>query len=161
MLYALYLVGEPAIAIARLAQQLGDWTEVLGRGQLGALAMLERAHGTVALAQAVGDVLDGAAPREIRLVGGPPITPRAGAWRVGREGRSDAEIEAALAATLERIAIVEGRLAPALLEARLHGATAVSMVPPGERPRPWPSGAGLVLVLYSTASAWVADVPLL
>ncbi len=161
VLYALYLVGEPAIAIARLAQQLGDWTEVLGRGQLGALAMLERTQGTVALAQAVGDVLDGAAPREIRLVGGPPITPRAGAWRIGREGRSDAEIEAALATTLERIGIVEGKLAPALLEARLHGATAVSMVPPGERPRPWPTGAGLVLVLYGTASAWVADVPLL
>jgi hypothetical protein len=163
MLYALYLVGEPAIALAKLARELGDWTEVLGRGQLADLAMLERAGGKVALAGAVGDILDGAAPREIRIAGGPPMVPREGAWRVGRDRRTDDEIEAALLATLERIAIVEGRLAPALLEARLHGATAVSMLPPGERPRPWPSGAGLVLVVDHgrTASAWIADVPAL
>jgi hypothetical protein len=163
MLYALYLVGEPAIALAKLAGELGDWTEVLGQGQLAALAMLERAGGKVALAGAVGDLLDGAAPREIRIAGGSPVVPRAGAWRVGRDRRGDAEIEAELISTLERIAIVEGRLAPALLEARLHGATAVSMLPPGERPRPWPSGAGLVLVVDHgrTASAWIADVPAL
>ena len=159
VLYGLYLVGEPAIAIARLARTLGDWTEALGQGRLGALAMLERTRGTVALAREVTDLLDGAPPREIRIAGGPPGVPRAGAWRVGREGRSDTEIEAQLIAALGRIAIVCGPLAPALLEARLHGATAVSMLPPGERPRPWPDGAGLVLVLYGTASAWVADVP--
>lgn len=161
VLYALHLVGEPAIAIARLAFQLGDWTEALGQGQLGGLAMLERARGTVALAPAVTDLLDGAPPRDVRLVGGPATTPRAGAWRLNRDGRTDAEIEAQLARELEHVAIVEGRLAPALLEARLYGATAVALAPPGERPRPWPIGAGLVLVLYGTASAWIADVPLL
>ena len=160
-LYGLYLVGEPAIAIAKLARLVGDWTEALGQGRLGALAMLDRTRGTVALAPAVTDVLDGAPPREVRIVGGPPGTPRAGAWRVGRDGRPDTEIEAALVSELGRIAIVRGALAPALLEARLHGATAVSMLTPGERPHPWPDGAGLVLVLYGTASAWVADVPLL
>jgi hypothetical protein len=52
---------------------------------------------------------------------------------------------------------------PGVLEARLRGATAVSMLLPGEPPRPWPDGAGLVLVIEHgrTASAWVADVPVL
>jgi hypothetical protein len=159
VLYGLYLVGEPAIAIARLARVVGDWTEALGQGRLGALAMLDRARGTVALAPAVTDLLDGAPPREVRIAGGPPGVPRAGAWRIGRDRRTDAEIEAALVESLGRIAVVHGALAPALLEARLRGATAVSMVPPGERPHPWPDGAGLVLVLYGTATAWVADVP--
>ena len=159
LLYGLYLVGEPAIAIARLARAIGDWAEPLGQGRLGALAMLERTRGTVALAPAVSDWLDGAPPREIRIAGGPPGVPRAGAWRVARDGRPEAEVEAHLIDALGRIAIVSGALAPALLEARLHGATAVSMLPPGERPHPWPDGAGLVLVLYGTASAWVADLP--
>jgi len=161
-LYALYLVGEPAIAIARLARTLGDWTEALGQGQLGAFAMLDRTLGKVALAREVTDLLDGQPPREVRIVGGTATTPRAGAFRVSRDGRADQAIEAELATQLGRIAIVEtSRIAAALLEARLHGATAVAMTVPAERPRPWPLGAGLVLVLYGTASAWVADVPAL
>lgn len=166
-LYALYLVGDPTLALARLAKLLGDWTEPLGQGQLGALALVERNGGKLRLATAVADVLDGAAPREIRLAGGAPTTPRAGAFRVAREGRTDAEIESELAGKLGRIAIVEGALAPALLEARLHGATAVTFAPPSDesrgklvsRPRPWPQGAGLVLVLYGSPSAWIADLP--
>ena len=160
-LYALYLVGEPALAIARLARALGDWTEALGQGQLGALAMLRRKGGKVGLCHAVTDLLDGAPPRAIRIVGGPPTTPRAGAFRISREGRTDAAIEAELATQLGRIAVVEGPIATALVEARLHGATAVSMAAPTERPKPWPQGAGLVLLLGSSSSAWVADVPAL
>jgi hypothetical protein len=158
-LYAVYLNGEPSLSLARLARLLGDWTEALGQGELGALAMLERDQGKVALARPVTDLLDGAPPREIRIVGGAPTTPHAGAFRVARDRRSDAEIEAELAAQLGRIAIALGPLPAALLEAMLHGATAVTLVVPGERPRPWPRGAGLVLVLYGTTSSWVADVP--
>ncbi|MEO6775722.1 MAG: hypothetical protein ABI467_22370 [Kofleriaceae bacterium] len=158
-LYAQYLVGEPDLALARLAKLLGEWTEPLGQGQLGALALVERSGGRIRLATAVADALDGAAPREVRLAGGTATAPHAGAFRVARDGRTDATIEAELIAQLGRIAIVEGALAPALLEARLHGATAVTFAPPAERPRPWPQGAGLVLVLYGTASAWIADLP--
>jgi hypothetical protein len=160
-LYALYLVGEPAIAIARLARALGDWTEALGQGDLAALALIDRTGGKVALRRAVTELLDGAPRCAIRIAGGAPTTPRAGAFRVSRDGRADAAIEAELATALGRIAVIEGDLAEGLLEARLVGATAVSFAPPGERPRPWPRGAGLVLVLYGTQSAWVADVPTL
>ncbi len=157
--YALYLVGEPPMAISRLAHALGDWSEPLGQGDLGALAMLRRKHGRVTLRAAVTDLLDGAAPRAVRLVGDTPQTPRPGAFRVSRDGRSDAEIEAELVAALGRIAVVHGALPRALLEARLHGATAVAMTAPGERPTRWPQGASLVLVLYGAATAWVADLP--
>jgi hypothetical protein len=160
-LYALYLVGEPAVAIARISQALENWAEPLGQGELAALAMLRRRDGTVALRKPVTDLLDGAPPSSIRIAGGEPTTPRAGAFRVARDGRPDAEIEADLVAKLGRIAMVTGPLSRALLEARVHGATAVTLAPPGERPTPWPKGAGLVLVLYGTASAWVADVPAL
>ena len=161
VLYALHLIGEPAPSIARLAHVLGDWNEALGRGDLAALAMLRRKHGHVALRRAVTDLLDGAPPRRIRLFGGAPITPRGGAFRMSRDGRSDATIETELATTLGRIAVVEGSLPGAVLEARMHGATAVTMTLPTELPRPWPRGAGLVLVLYGNPTAWVADVPAL
>jgi hypothetical protein len=160
-LYALHLVGEPAPAIARLAQILGDWTEALGQGDLAALAMVRRKRGRVALRTAVTDLLDGAPPRRIRLVGGPPTTPRAGAFRVSRDGRTDAAIETELAEKLGRIAVALGPLDAALLEARLYGATAVTMSLPEQRPTRWPRAAGLVLVLYGNATAWVADVPAL
>jgi hypothetical protein len=160
-LYGLYLVGEPKIAIARLAHALTDWTEALGQGQLGALAMVKRRGGTVELRRPVTDILDGAPPSSIRVVGGDPTTPREGAFRVSRDARSDADIEAELVGKLGRIAVVQGPLPRALLEARLHGATAVTFTPPGARPVPWPKGAGLVLALYGKDSAWVADVPAL
>ncbi len=158
-LYATYLVGESALAIARISRVLADWTEPLGQGQLRALALIERSDGKVRLAQPVTDLLDGAPPREVRLVGGGPQLPHAGAHRMAREGRTDGEIETELVARFHRLAIVEGALAPALLEARIHGATAISFIAPTERPRPWPLGAGLVLVLYGTQSAWLADLP--
>lgn len=160
-LYALHLVGSPALSIAALARVTGEWLEPLGQGELGALAMLRRKHGTVALRTAVTDLLDGVVPRSIRIVGGGAGEPRPGAFRISRDSRSDAEIESALATQLGRIAIVEGPLRSALLEARIHGATAIAYSVPAERPRPWPRDAGLVLVLYGTASSWVADVPAL
>jgi hypothetical protein len=160
-LYALHLVGSPALSIAALARVTGEWAEALGQGELGALAMLRRKHGKVSLRTAVTDILDGVAPRSIRIVGGGAGEPRPGAFRVSRDSRSDAEIESALAAQLGRIAIVEGPMRAALLEARLHGATAIAYSVPPDRPRPWPRDAGLVLVLYGTTSSWVADVPAL
>jgi hypothetical protein len=160
-LYALHLVGEPTLPIARLAAMIGDWPEALGQGDLGQLAMLRKKHGRVSLRRAVTDLLDGVPPRWIRIVGGGPAVPRTGVWRVARDGRPDTEVEAALAGQLGRVAAVEGPLANALLEARLHGATAIATSVPGERPRPWPRDAGLVFVLYGTSSSWVADVPAL
>ena len=160
-LYALHLVGELSLPIAKLATLVNDWPEALGQGDLGQLAMLKTKHGRVSLRRAVTGLLDGVAPSWIRIVGGAPTTPRAGVWRAARDGRPDAEIEPALATQLGRIAVVEGPLARAVLEARLHGATAVATSVPTERPRPWPRDAGLVFVLYGTSASWVADVPTL
>jgi hypothetical protein len=87
--------------------------------------------------------------------------PRPGATRLARDGRSDAAIETELASRLGRIAVIEGGAAPALLEARLHGATAVALVPPLTRPLPWPRDAGLVVVAEPAAPAWVTALPVL
>jgi hypothetical protein len=157
-LYALHLIGE-TITIAALAKAINDWPEALGQGDLGALAMLRRKHGRVGLRTAVVDVLDGVPPRSVRLVGGGSTTPHAGAFRISRDSRSDAEVESALAAQLGRIAVASGSLSAALLEARLHGATAIAYSVPTERPRPWPRDAGLVFVLYGTNASWIADLP--
>jgi hypothetical protein len=159
-LYALYLVGEPTIAIARAAHIIGDWNEVLGRGELSRLAMLKRRGGKVALRTAVTDVLDGAPPRAVRIIDGARCD-REGAFRVSREGRSDPEIERALSAQLGRLAIATGDPSRAVIEARLRGATCVAFSTPPEPPSPWPAGACLVLVLYASPSAWLADVPAL
>lgn len=59
ILYAMYLVGEPALSLARFARLLGDWPEALGQGQLGTLALTEKTGGKVRLAAAVSDALDG------------------------------------------------------------------------------------------------------
>lgn len=158
-LYAAYLVGEPALALARLAHVVGDWTEPLGQGELAALAMLRRLGGRVALRASVTDLLDGAAPRAIRVVGDAAGAPRPGAARLARDGRSDAAIESELASQLGRIAVIEGGAAPALLEARLHGATAVALAAPPTRPLPWPRDAGLVVVADPAPPAWVAALP--
>lgn len=160
-LYSAYLVGEPGVAIARLAHALGDWTEALGQGELGALAMLRRRGGKVGLRAAVTDLLDGAGPRAIRVIGAAASSPRSGAARLARDGRSDAAIESELATRLGRIAVIEGGAAVGLLEARLHGATAVALAPPPALPRPWPRDAGLVVVAEPAAPAWVAALPAL
>jgi hypothetical protein len=123
--------------------------------------MLRRKDGTVALRAAVTDVLDGAPPRHVRIAGDAAVVPRTGAFRVARDGRSDSEIEEQLAKDLGRIAIVHGSIEPALLEARLRDAIAVTFAIPEARPARWPRDAGLVLVLYGTSSSWVADVPAL
>jgi hypothetical protein len=106
-------------------------------------------------------VLDGAPPRAIRVIGDAATAPPRGALRLPREGRSDAAIESELAGQLGRIAVIEGGAALALLEARLHGATAVALVPPLTRPLPWPRDAGLVVVAEPAAPAWVAALPVL
>jgi hypothetical protein len=160
-LYSLYLVGEAGVPIARLAHALGDWTEPLGQGELMALAMLRRRGGRVGLRGSVTDLLDGAPPRAIRVVGGAATAPRSGAMRLLRDGRSDAVIERELASQLGRIAVIEGGAALALLEARLHGATAVALAPPFARPLPWPRDAGLIVVADPAAPAWVAALPAL
>lgn len=159
VLYSLYLVGEPGPAIARLAHAAGDWTEALGQGALGALAMLRRRGGKVALRSAVTDLLDGGSPRAIRVVGGATTPPRPGAARLPRDGKSDAEIETELATQLGRIAVIEGGAARGLLEAHLYGATAVALAPPSARPLPWPRDAGLIVVADPGAPAWVAALP--
>jgi hypothetical protein len=158
-LYALYLVGEPALPIARFAQALGDWTEPLGQGELGALAMLRRRGGRVGLRASVTDLLDGVSPRAIRVVGGAATAPRAGAMRLARDGRSDAAIELELAGQLGRIGVIEGAATLGILEARLHGATAVALAAPSARPLPWPRDSGLVVVADAVAPAWVAALP--
>lgn len=160
-LYALYLVGEPAMSIARLTAVLGEWTEALGQGDLHALAMLRRTGGKVSLRASVTDLLDGASPRAIRVVGGAPTAPRPGATRFDRDGRTNEAIETDLAGKLGRIAVIEGAAALGLLEARLHGATAVALAAPYARPQPWPREAGLVVVADAGAPPWVATLPAL
>jgi len=158
-LYGLYLVGEPELSIADLAQVLGDWTEPLGSGELAALAMLKRKHGRVSLRSPVTDLLDGAKPRAVRVVGHAGGKPRSGAWRYARAGKSDVELETLLAGAFGRIAMIEGDPDRAILEARLRGATAIAFHPPEHKPTPWPRDAGLVLVLYGSPSSWIADLP--
>jgi hypothetical protein len=158
-LYSAYLVGESGVSIARLAHALGEWSEALGHGELGALAMLRRRDGKVALRSAVTDLLDGVAPRAIRMVGAAAPRPSPGITRLPRDGRDAAAIESELASQLGRIAVVEGRPALAVLEARLHATTAVALVPPPTRPLPWPREAGLIVVADPAAPAWVAALP--
>jgi hypothetical protein len=155
-LYGLYLVGEPALSIARLAHALADWTEPLGQGDLAALAMLRRHGGKVALRGAVTHLLDGLAPRAIRVVGGAATAPRPGLTRLARDGKSDAAIETQLATQLGRIAVIDGAASRGVLEARLHGATALSLSSPAARPEPWPRDAGLIVVADADVPAWVA-----
>jgi hypothetical protein len=160
VLYSLHLVGEPGPSIARLAHVLGDWTEALGQGVLGTLAMLRRRGGKIALRSAVTDLLDGVPPRAIRMVGGAATAGRSGAVRFARDGKADADIEAEIVGQLGRIAVIEGSLARGLLEAHLRGATAVVLAPPSARPLPWPHDAGLIIVADPGAPAWVAALPI-
>jgi hypothetical protein len=95
------------------------------------------------------------------VIGDGPTAPRSGAVRMLRDGRSDAAIEAELAAQLGRIGVIEGRAAPGLLEACLHGAIAVALVPPPARPLPWPRDAALIVVAEAAATGWVAALPVI
>ncbi|MEO7734070.1 MAG: hypothetical protein ABIY55_24110, partial [Kofleriaceae bacterium] len=159
-LYGLYLVGEPALSIARLAHVTGDWAEPLGQGELGALALLRRRAGRIALRGAVSDVLDGLAPRAVRLVGDGGAAARPGAFQLERDDRPDAVLETELAEELGRIAVVEGGAALAVLEARLRGVTAVAFSPPAARPAPWPRDAALIVVAPTHVDvAWVSALP--
>jgi hypothetical protein len=156
-LYAHYLVGRPAVPLAQLARAAGDWTESLGRGELAALALVRRARGAIALRAGASAWLDGAPPCAVRIVGsslGAALPP--GAYQVLHDGRDDDELEAELARALGRIALVEGRLGRALLEACLAGATAVTFAPPAAPPQPWPAAARLVVVVGPAAPAWTA-----
>lgn len=82
-------------------------------------------------------------------------------FRIGRDGKTDAELEVHLAQLLGRIAIVDrlDELDDAVLEARLHGAAAVAFGSPAHRPRPWIADACLVLVLPGSPTSWLADLP--
>ncbi|HEU0037352.1 MAG TPA: hypothetical protein VFQ53_42370 [Kofleriaceae bacterium] len=162
-LYSLYLVGEPNVAIARLSQVVGDWTEPLGQGELGALAMLRRRNGRVALRAAVTDLLDGLAPRAIRIVGETArgALPDGGLVRVSRDGKSDAALETELASQLGRIAVLEGPAPSGVLEARLHDAPALVLVAPVTRPSPWPRAARMIVVADAAVPPWVAALPAL
>ncbi|HEY0249944.1 MAG TPA: hypothetical protein VGC41_00370, partial [Kofleriaceae bacterium] len=57
ILYATYLVGEPALSLARLAKLLGEWPEALGQGQLAALT--QKADGKLRLSATITNELDG------------------------------------------------------------------------------------------------------
>ncbi len=161
-LYALHLVGEPELSIARLARALGgDWGEALGQGDLVAHALVRRKQGRLSLRDAVADMFDGAPPRAIRLIGSATVAPTVGAWQVARAGRGDHDLETALAAKLGRVAVIERSPARALLEARLYGATALALVTPDARPDPWPRDAGLVVVSDASSPAWAAALPAL
>lgn len=155
-LYAIYLVGEPALSIARLSHVLSDWAEALGQGELAAHALLRRRDGKVALRSAVTDHLDGLAPRAVRIVGATAIAGRPGPSRLARDGRSDAAIETELTARLGRLAVLTGKSSRGLLEAQLHGATLVALAAPAERPEPWPRDASLIIVGDGNDPAWVA-----
>ncbi len=100
------------------------------------------------------NLLDGAAPLTIRIVGGPPTTPRAGLFRIAPDHATEPE----LVAQLGRIAVVHGELATALVEARIHGATAIALDPPAAAPHVR-SGAGLVIVADGELPRWLAAVP--
>ncbi len=126
-LYAVYLVGSPPLAIARLARILDGWTEPLGQGALSAHALIRRVGGRVQLRRAVTEFLDGAPPRAIRIVGDGAARPALGPGilRVSRDGRTDDEIGAALARHHGRIAIVDGSYPLGVLEARVRGLRAL------------------------------------
>jgi len=158
-LYSAYLVGEPALSIARLAQLVGDWTEPLGKGDLSALALVVRRGGKVRLRRAVTELLDGAPPCAIRVLGEPHAPPRYGIVRLSRDGRSDETLATEVAAEVGRIAVIEGDAARGVLEAQLYGATAVALVPPTARPSPWPRDAALIVVADASPPAWVAALP--
>lgn len=160
-LYGLYLVGDPAIAISRLAQALGDWTDALGQGDLAALGMLRRHAGKVSLRSAVTDLLDHVAPRAIRIVGTTASSPHRGASRIARDGKPTPALELELATRFGRIASIVGPPATGLLEARLRGATAVAFGPVSMRPQPWPRDASLVVVVDGEPPSWVAELPAL
>lgn len=158
-LYGWYLVGE-APSVARLAQAVGDWIEVLGRGELGALGFLKHAGGRVMLRRSVTAFLDGRPPGAVRIVAGAGTNPLApGVYRMPRDSKPDAELEANLAERFGALAVVTGDLEPALLDAMLHGAVAAAFTPPATRPARTPSEARLVLVLPSGPTAWLADLP--
>jgi hypothetical protein len=139
-LYGAYLIGEPALAIARLSRALGDWGEPLGQGELGALAMLSKHGGKVALRTAVTDILDGA-PRTIRASRRKATSPRRDATL--RDGRGDAALESAHHRA-RRTAVLEGGAAAGLLESR-PSANRGHALPPN---RPW-----LALTRRSSSSA--------
>jgi hypothetical protein len=161
VLYSLYLAGEPGPSIARLAGLLGDWIEPLGQGELHALAMVRRRGGRIRLRSAVTDLLDGISPRAIRLVGGAAASaPQPGARQHLRAG-SDAEIEAELANQLGQIAVIEGNVALAVLEASLRVTAALAFEAPLTRPAPWPRDASLIIVADPAARGWVRALPAL
>ena len=156
-IYGAYLAGE-RLPIVRIARAVADWSEPLGHGELGALAMVYTRDGRVVLRGAVARLLDGFPPRAIRIVDRGTKPPASGITRVDRADRSDAAIETALADQLGRVAIVAGSVASGVLEARLVGATAVVLRAPTLAPV-WPRDANVVVIAEHDAPAWLAALP--
>ena len=155
-LYALHVVGAAPIPVAQLAHALGDWPDALGQGELGERLVVRHRHGKVALREAAASYLDGRAPGTVRFVGerGPP--PRPGLYRLARGTATDVEIEAELAARIGRLAIPLGGLARGLLEARLHGATALVLSSPPALPWPMARDAPVIFVHDGAPPSWLA-----
>jgi hypothetical protein len=68
LLYGMWLAGDgqPGIAVADLAQAIGDdadWTESFGRGELGRAGIAHAHRGRLRLRRIAGEFLDGAPPR--------------------------------------------------------------------------------------------------
>lgn len=158
-LYGLYLIGEQ-LPIARLAELTDGWTEPLGHGELGQLALLRKLpDGRVRLRHAVSNLLDGAPPRAIRLAGLTPRGVRHGPFKLVRRGRTDDALEAALIDQLGLIAVIESDFDVGLLEARLHEAVALAHVAPPHRLIPWPRDASAVIVVDDGSPRWVTELP--
>lgn len=157
-LYGLYLIGEQ-LPIARIAEITDGWAEPLGQGELGQLALLRwLPDGRVRLRHAVANLMNGAPPHAIRIVGLTPRGIRHGAFKLVRRGRTDDSLEAALLEQLGRIAVIEGDVGTGLLEARLHEAVALIHTAPPQRPVPWPRDASAVIVVDEGSPRWVTEL---
>ncbi len=151
-LYAAYLAGSPFVPMLHLASWLGEagWSEVLGQGELGRLALLRHRDGAVALRRTVLDTLDGRPWAAIRLAG--ERGERGAALNLRRDtARVSSATWPAWAARLGRVALVTGKLRRAVLEARLLDVVAVTFRPLVTYPAPWPHGARLLVVSDDTA----------
>jgi hypothetical protein len=153
-LYACYLVGDPAIPIARLARVVAGtdgWREALATGELADRRMITSSAGRVALCDPIARAIDGAPPHAIDVIGTGAASIVAGV-HVADPSRLGEPI-AALTEALGSFALVTGPLATAVIEAFAHGLTAGAIAGPSVRLRPVrvPRGGGLVVVAAPTA----------
>ncbi|MBK7534540.1 MAG: hypothetical protein IPI49_04025 [Myxococcales bacterium] len=158
MLYARWLAGTPFVAVAYLAELLGEsgFREALGTGALGKLALLRHRDGAVAFRRCVVDALDGRPWGAIRTLGermdGASVQLRRDVGRVAVAAWP------AWAARLGKVALVTGKLRRAIVEARLAELVAVTFDPLSSYPSPWPAGARL-LVVCDAPGGLTAELP--